>query len=93
MDIASTSSISADELLRLAASAESVTRHPLADSVASAAKHKGLQVPSSSDATTEPGAGVFATIDGKKVDFHLFTCFHHQASFLPSIELASRVLR
>lgn len=67
VDIASTGSVSADEILRLAASAESATRHPLADSVSSAAKHRGLQVPSSSDATTEPGAGVCATIDGRKV--------------------------
>lgn len=67
VDIASTGSVSADDILRLTASAESATRHPLAESIAHAAKHRGLEVPSSSNASTEPGAGVSASVNGKKV--------------------------
>lgn len=75
VDIASLGQISSDEILRLTASAESATRHPLADSVSSAAKQRGLQVPASADAITEPGAGVCATINGQKVSLtELQTC-------------------
>lgn len=59
--------ISEIELLRLAASVESSTRHPLAESVTNAAKRKGISFSESRNSNTEPGSGVYATVDGKEV--------------------------
>ena len=67
MDLQATGSMPASEVLRLAASAEAATRHPLADSVTQAAAAQRLDVPRCRDATTEPGAGVCAVVDGLKV--------------------------
>lgn len=54
------------ELLRWAAAAESSARHPLADAVLAAAESAGVEIPGSRDASTEPGAGVCATVDGRR---------------------------
>ena len=67
MDLQPAGSMPATDVLRLAASAEAATRHPLADSVAQAAAAQRLDVPRCRDATTEPGAGVCAVVDGLKV--------------------------
>ena len=64
---ASLGNISNSDLLRFAASVEAATRHPLADSVARAAKQQGISVPVSSDANTEPGSGVHAVVEGREV--------------------------
>ena len=55
------------EVLRLVAAVESNTRHPLADSVAHAAGQAGVDVPASTLATTRPGEGVSATVEGRQV--------------------------
>ncbi|WP_152050031.1 cation-translocating P-type ATPase family protein [Tautonia marina] len=52
----------ADDLLRLAASAERGGRHPLADSVVREADRRGLSVPEASDIVAMPGAGVEARV-------------------------------
>lgn len=56
------------ELLRLAASVEAATRHPLADAVAAAAAAAGVRSPRrAEDAVTEPGCGVRGIVDGRDV--------------------------
>ena len=51
-----------DELLRLAASAERYSEHPLAEAVRTAARDRGLVLAEPSDFIAEPGVGVRATV-------------------------------
>ena len=56
-----------DELLRLAASAERYSEHPLAEAVRAAARERGLVLAEPRDFVAEPGVGVRATVDGVSV--------------------------
>ena len=56
-----------DELLRLAASAERYSEHPLAEAVRVAARTHGLVLAEPRDFVAEPGVGVRATVDGVSV--------------------------
>jgi Cu+-exporting ATPase len=55
------------EVLRLAASAERHSEHPLAAAVVRAAKDRGLDLVEPSDFAATPGLGVAATVDGRSV--------------------------
>lgn len=61
------SDISEDELLQLAASIESTSKHPLAQSVVQMARDKNLKLLSVSDAREIIGKGVEAKVEEKKV--------------------------
>jgi Cu+-exporting ATPase len=54
-------------LLRLAASAESGSEHPLAEAVVRGAKGQGIDVASPEEFHSEPGKGIRATVDGRPV--------------------------
>ncbi len=56
-----------DELLRIAASVESRSEHPLAKAVANAAQKRGITLDDVTDFQNVPGRGVQATINGKTV--------------------------
>ena len=56
-----------DELLRLAASAERYSEHPLAEAVRAATRTHGLILAEPRDFVAEPGVGVRATVDGVSV--------------------------
>jgi Cu2+-exporting ATPase len=58
---------SEDELLALAAGAESDSEHPLARAIVNAAKDKQLTVPASTDFDSSPAVGVRARVDGRTV--------------------------
>ncbi len=58
---------SAEEVLALAAAAESGSEHPIARAVTDAAAERGLQVGSARDHVTEAGTGAVAVIDGVRV--------------------------
>lgn len=60
-------SISEDEMLRFAATVESVSEHPLAEAIVEGAKSKGLSIGKPEDFEAIPGHGVIAKIDGKRV--------------------------
>ncbi len=58
---------SEDELLALAAGAESDSEHPLARAIVNAARDKQLTVPASTDFESSPAVGVRARVDGRTV--------------------------
>lgn len=71
-DILTADHIHSNELLRLAAAAESVTNHPLAVAICQEAARLGLTIPVVLNSQTEAGLGVYAevqitgdTLDGK----------------------------
>ena len=59
---------SEDEVLALAAAAESDSEHPLARAVTGAARARALQVLASSDFSSSPAVGVTATVDGAVIE-------------------------
>jgi Cu+-exporting ATPase len=64
-DIIHAGDFSDDEVLRLAASAEKGSEHPLGESIVIEAESRGLEIHSHSDFQAVPGKGVKATVDGK----------------------------
>lgn len=58
---------SADEVLRLAASVEAASEHPLAGAIVAAAQNRGLRVEPGTDLRAIPGVGVEATVDGRRL--------------------------
>ena len=58
---------SADEVLRLAASAERGSEHPLAQAVVDAARERGLVLAEPVDFQALPGQGVSALVEGRRV--------------------------
>jgi Cu+-exporting ATPase len=61
------SDIAEDELLRLVASLERGSEHPLAEAIVKGAEDRGLKLIAAQDFATESGKGVIGTIDGKRV--------------------------
>jgi P-type Cu+ transporter len=59
--------ISEDDLLRLVASLERGSEHPLAEAIVKGAEERGLKLAAAQDFATETGMGVTGTIDGKRV--------------------------
>jgi Cd2+/Zn2+-exporting ATPase len=55
------------ELLRLAASAERPSEHPLARAIVTAAREQGIETQLPDDFETRPGHGVSARVDGRQV--------------------------
>ncbi|MBM4466620.1 MAG: heavy metal translocating P-type ATPase [Chloroflexi bacterium] len=55
------------ELLRLAASVEKASEHPLAAAIVEGAKAQGLDLPDPQDFQAVPGYGVMATVEGQRV--------------------------
>ncbi|WP_106298541.1 heavy metal translocating P-type ATPase [Knoellia remsis] len=57
-----------DDVLSLAAAAESDSEHPLARAIVGSARERGLSVPASRDFASSPAVGVRATVDGATVE-------------------------
>ncbi len=56
-----------DELLRLAASLERGSEHPLAEAIVRGAEERGLESPAAADFASVTGKGVQGTVDGRSV--------------------------
>ena len=56
-----------DEILRLAASVERGSEHPLAAAIVKAAQAKGLQLVDAADVRVEPGKGIVGRVEGRVV--------------------------
>ncbi|MGW3498053.1 heavy metal translocating P-type ATPase [Streptomyces sp. NPDC001020] len=83
------SSLSEDELLRLAAAAEHPSEHPLARAIVDAARTRDLDIPLVEDFVSTPGAGVSAKVEGRTVSVgsHARLLDHHTEH--PAIAAAS----
>jgi len=66
-DIIALSSSSQDEILRLAASTEYGSEHPLGEAIVRAASKKKLEISPASDFNAIPGYGVEASVESKKL--------------------------
>ncbi len=58
---------SEDDLLRLAASAESESEHPLGEAIVEEARRRGLTVERLTDFEAKPGHGIEATVGGRRL--------------------------
>lgn len=67
VDVASAHPWHDDELIALAAAAESASTHPLADAIVSEAKTRSLTVATPETSMNVPGQGIEATIGGRSV--------------------------
>jgi Cu2+-exporting ATPase len=67
VDVATVNGWSGDDVLALAAAAESDSEHPLARAIVDAAGRRALSVPRSSDFSSSPAVGVTARVDGRSV--------------------------
>ncbi|MGD0352971.1 MAG: heavy metal translocating P-type ATPase [Dehalococcoidia bacterium] len=66
-DVLAVASSSEEEVLRLAASAERVSEHPLAQAIVKAASEKKLKTSRVSDFVALPGLGIEASVGGRKI--------------------------
>jgi Cu+-exporting ATPase len=77
---------SPEEVLRLAASAEHSSEHPLGEAVVKAALEKKLKLSPSSDFNAMPGLGVEALVEGKKLFLGNLTLMTDQGFALNGLE-------
>jgi Cu+-exporting ATPase len=61
------SPVTNDELLKLAASVETLSEHPLAEAIVEGAKTKGLSLAAPENFEAVPGHGVIAQVEGRRV--------------------------
>jgi heavy metal translocating P-type ATPase len=66
-DILCASGISRDENLRLAASMEQYSKHPLAAAILEAARNANLELSPAAQISETPGQGLFGIVDGRRV--------------------------
>ncbi len=82
------------ELLRLAASAEAGSEHPLARAIVTAAKDRGLDLALAHDFSAEPGIGVSAVVEERRVVLRRAPADHdlpgHPTATLVSVNVDDR---
>jgi Cu+-exporting ATPase len=66
-DVVTFDSFTDDEVIFLAASAESGSEHPLGDAIVSGARARGLDIADAHDFDAVPGHGIEATVNGRRV--------------------------
>jgi Cu+-exporting ATPase len=67
VEVATIGAITENELLRLAASLERASEHPLAGAIVRGAEERGLMPGAAADFTAETGKGVVGSVEGKRV--------------------------
>jgi len=81
------------ELLRLAASLERGSEHPLADAILRAAKDRSLALSEASEFDSPVGKGVLGTVDGKKIVLGGARLMAEQGVDLSALEAEAEALR
>lgn len=71
------------EILRMAASAEQYSTHPIAQAIVDAAREQGMTVPQASAQQSLSGLGVVATVEGKQVRVGQRRFFEQDGAQLP----------
>jgi len=66
-DLVAAKGVAEEEVLRLAASVEKTSEHPLGEAILEGAKRRGIQPPDPSRFGAIPGMGVEAEVDGRRV--------------------------
>ena len=82
-----------NELLRLAASVEALSEHPLAAAVVRAAKSRKLEPGKAQDFDARPGMGVTATVEGRRVTLGAAILMQAQAVDLGGLQAIAEALR
>ncbi|WP_373294812.1 heavy metal translocating P-type ATPase [Mycetocola manganoxydans] len=78
---------SEDEVLALAAAAESDSEHPLAKAIVAAARSRNLAIPAASGFRSSPAVGVVGTVDGQEISVGgPYMLEHHGVPELPVAE-------
>jgi len=85
-DIVAVSSSSQEEVLRLAASAERGSEHPLGEAIVRAASERKLELSPPSDFNAVPGHGVEALVEGKKLLLGNLRLIKDRGLFLNGLE-------
>ena len=85
-DVVAASFSSQEEVLRLAASAEHNSEHPLGEAVVRAALEKKLELAPSSDFNAIPGQGVETSVEGKKLFLGNFKLIEEQGLSLNELK-------
>jgi Cu+-exporting ATPase len=85
-DVVAAQFSSPEEVLRLAASAEHSSEHPLGEAVVKAALEKKLELSPSSDFNAIPGQGVEALVEGKKLFLGNLKLMEEQSLSLNGLE-------
>jgi len=65
--VTATGAVGENDLLRLVASLERGSEHPLATAIVNGAEKRGIVLGSAEDFASEPGKGVIGSVDGKRV--------------------------
>jgi len=86
------STFSTEELLRLSASVETVSEHPLAEAIVEGAQAKGLPLSKPEGFEAIPGYGVSATVDGRQVALGNLKLMERQKVDLDDLESESERL-
>jgi Cu+-exporting ATPase len=86
------SPVSSDQLLRMAASVEKVSEHPLAQAIVEAAQARKLEVAEVKDFEAIPGHGVSAKVDGHNILIGNLKLMNREQIVLASLEEKSKSL-
>ncbi|MBL9083491.1 MAG: heavy metal translocating P-type ATPase [Planctomycetales bacterium] len=80
-------SISAEELLRLAAAVERQSEHPIAKAIVDGARERGVAVVDATDFQSLTGGGVSAVVEGRRIVIGNRTLLHEQGVDVPTASL------
>ncbi|NOT03150.1 MAG: cadmium-translocating P-type ATPase [Anaerolineales bacterium] len=86
------SSVDSDQLLRLAASVEKVSEHPLAQAIVEGAQARKLELAEVKDFEAIPGHGVSAKVEGKNILIGNLKLMNREKIVLGSLEEKSKSL-
>jgi Cu+-exporting ATPase len=81
-----------DEVLRLVAAVEAQSEHPIAEAIVQGAKARGLELPTISRFTAEPGYGIEAEVDGHQVHVGADRYMHRLGIDLDAVERQAQAL-